>query len=394
MVRRMRTVAFIPVRGGSKSIPSKNIKLLAGRPLLHWTLAAALAAREVDEVYVSSDSREILRVAQELGPRVKVLLRASALATDTASTDAALLDFAQQFDFERVVLIQATSPLTGQHDFDGALRKLDEHSLDSLLSVTHEHRFRWRKLGEEVEPENYKPEARPRRQDWTGEFMENGAFYITSRAQLLLSGCRLNGRVGYWKMPSYTAFEIDSPDDWEVLEALAKRELGIAPALRPRDIRLLISDVDGVLTDGGMFYGPAGEALKKFNTRDGMGIALLRESGREIAIVTGEDSPAVMKRAEKLKIDKLHLGIKDKLPVVRKVAAEQGIGLEQVAYIGDDINDLEALGAVGLAACPRDAHEKVRAICEVSTIARGGEGCVRELIDMILEMPVSGEEKG
>lgn len=381
----MRTVAFIPVRGGSKSIPKKNIKYLAGRPLLHWTLEAALDAQCIDVVYVSSDSDAILEVARAFGDeRVLPVQRPAEWATDTASTEDALLDFAQKFEFDRVVLIQATSPLTSAADIDGAMQKMNEQKADSLVTVTHEHRFRWKKdSAGGVLADNYDPRARPRRQDWEGELIENGAFYITSRDGLLRSSCRLNGQVAYWKMPVHTAFEIDTPDDWEILGTLVTARKGqVHDKIGP--FKLLVTDVDGVLTDAGMYYGPEGEALKKFNTRDGMGTAIWRESGRDIAIVTGEDSLAVARRAEKLKIEELHLGVKDKLPLVRHLANARGISMQEVAYMGDDLNDLEVMQEVGFAACPADAHSRIRGISRLVTQKKGGEGCLREVVDWLL----------
>ena len=382
----MRTVALIPVRGGSKGIPGKNIKLLGGRPLLHWTLEAACQATGIDAVFVSSDSEEILRSAVAFGhPKVQTLVRPAELATDGASTEAAMLHFANQVEFERMLLIQATSPLTRQEELDEALRYFDASGADSLLSVTHEHRFLWRKVGQHfVEPQNYQPAFRPRRQDWSGELVENGAFYICSRRGLLESGCRLHGKTTYFVMRGHTAVEIDTADDWEILESLIARHRSQRRS-PPRDIRLLVTDVDGVLTDAGMYYGPDGEALKKFSTRDGMGSQHWREAGRTLAIITGENSPAVAKRAEKLQIEHVYLGVKDKLSVLMTLSEKLGVTLDQVAYIGDDVNDLAAMGVVGFVACPADAHPRVLAVAHKVCKATGGSGCLRELIDYLLE---------
>lgn len=380
----MKTIAFIPVRGGSKSIPGKNIRRLGGRPLLHWTLDAATRSELIERVYVSSDSDEILRCAKEFSnPKVEAVVRPAEFATDTASTEAAVLDFAEQTEFDKMVLIQATSPLTTSADLDGALRKMEELSADSLLSVTHEHRFRWTKRADGlVDAGNYDPMHRPRRQDWDGELMENGAFYITSRHALLRSRCRLSGSVASWTMGGKTAVEIDTPEDWEILEALVSTTRGLRKI--PRDVRLLVSDVDGVMTDAGMYYGPEGEALKKFSTRDGMGMRFWREAGREVAIVTGEKSEAVTRRAEKLGISEVHLGAADKLPVVRRIAVTRGLSLDQVAYVGDDLNDLAAIQAVGFSACPADAAPEIQRVVDYVCARRGGEGCVREVIDLLL----------
>jgi len=382
----MKTVALIPVRGGSKSIPKKNIKPLAGKPLLHWTLQAALDAQGIDEVFVSSDSEEILDCARALTDRVHAIERAPELATDTASTEAVMLDFARRHSFDRLVLIQATSPLTTAQDLDGALRHMDATGADSLLTVTHEHRFRWR-LGADgfVEAVNYDPVRRPRRQDWSGELCENGAFYVCSRDGLLETSCRLHGKIAHYVMSGHTAVEIDEPSDWEILEALMRRlATRERAAAKTSDIRLLITDVDGVLTDGGMYYGAEGELLKKFNTRDGMGSRLWRESGRELVIVTGENSPSVARRAEKLRISEVHFGISDKKTVVRGLMAKRNLAAHQVAYIGDDVNDLEAMAEVGLVACPADAQPAVRALAQFVCKTKGGEGCLREFVDHLL----------
>ena len=150
-------------------------------------------------------------------------------------------------------------------------------------------------------------------------------------------------------------------------------------------IRLFATDVDGVLTDGGMYYAESGDEWKKFNTRDGMGIKLLQRAGILTAIVTQERTKLVARRAEKLTIPELHQGVTDKLSCVREMAARHGLTLSQVAYIGDDINDLETLEAVGFSATPADGMPRVAAVVDYICQKKGGEGAVREIIEMILE---------
>lgn len=151
-----------------------------------------------------------------------------------------------------------------------------------------------------------------------------------------------------------------------------------------REIRLFATDVDGVLTDGGMYYAESGDEWKKFNTRDGMGIKLLQKAGLITAIVTQERTRLVARRAEKLAIPELHQGVMDKLSVIRDMAMRHGISLGQVAYIGDDVNDIEALKAVGLSAAPADGLPQVVGIVDYVCRQQGGEGAVRELAEMIL----------
>jgi 3-deoxy-D-manno-octulosonate 8-phosphate phosphatase (KDO 8-P phosphatase) len=152
-----------------------------------------------------------------------------------------------------------------------------------------------------------------------------------------------------------------------------------------RRIRLFATDVDGVLTDAGMYYAESGDEWKKFNTRDGMGIKLLQRAGIITAIVTQERTKLVARRAEKLAIPELHQGVMDKLLLVSEMAVRHGLTLSQVAYIGDDINDLETLKAVGFSASPADGMPQVAAAVDYICQKKGGEGAVREIIEMILD---------
>ena len=152
-----------------------------------------------------------------------------------------------------------------------------------------------------------------------------------------------------------------------------------------KGIRLFATDVDGVLTDAGMYYSESGDEWKKFNTRDGMGIKLLQKAGLITAIVTQERTRLVARRAEKLAIPELHQGVMDKVSVIREMATRHGLSLQQVAYIGDDVNDIEALRAVGFSAAPADGLPQVVEIVDYVCRQKGGEGAVRELVELILE---------
>jgi 3-deoxy-D-manno-octulosonate 8-phosphate phosphatase (KDO 8-P phosphatase) len=150
-------------------------------------------------------------------------------------------------------------------------------------------------------------------------------------------------------------------------------------------IKLVITDSDGVLTDGGVYYSADGEMMKRFSIRDGMGIERLRKLANiETAIVTGELSGSVKKRAEKLSITELHLGIKNKIETLKEISARLKLKPEQVAYIGDDTNDLEVMKNVGLSACPNDAISFVKKIADYVCDQKGGHGAFRELAELII----------
>jgi len=151
-----------------------------------------------------------------------------------------------------------------------------------------------------------------------------------------------------------------------------------------RKIRALVLDVDGVLTDGGMYYGPAGEGLKRFNVKDGLGLRLIGEAGVEVALISGENSEILKRRAEKLKIENVFVGVEDKLATLKEFLAPRKIGLDEVAYVGDDLNDLGVLGAVGLPIAVSDAVAQVRKAATWITTRRGGDGAVREVCDLLL----------
>ena len=176
-------VAFIPVRGGSKSIPLKNIKEIAGRPLVYWVARAASECSCIDVVYVATDSEEIKKVVEEFElAKVIVIGRGQASASDTASTESAMLEFASDYEFENIVLIQATSPLLTASDLEGGFKLFAKQNTDGVLSVVRQKRFQWKQDGNGlVHPVNYDVFRRPRRQEFEGYLVENGAFYITSK---------------------------------------------------------------------------------------------------------------------------------------------------------------------------------------------------------------------
>lgn len=149
-------------------------------------------------------------------------------------------------------------------------------------------------------------------------------------------------------------------------------------------IRLFATDVDGVLTDGGMYYSDSGQQIKKFNVWDGMGLALMREAGLILGIITTEQTKLVAERAKKLKITEVHQGVWDKLGVLQEMGSRYGVSLQEMAYIGDDINDFEALQAVGFSATPANGRPEIRKAVHYVCKAKGGEGAIRELADNIL----------
>ncbi len=380
-----KIIALVPARCGSQSISMKNIKLFCGKPLIYWNLNALQNTAKVDEIVVATDCDKIEKTVLEMGlSKVSIYRRTAENATSTASTESLMLEFINRNNYQAedlLILVQCTSPLTQTSDFEKALKQFETEEGDSLLTCANIKRFFWQKDGT---PINYDYKNRPRRQDFEGTFLENGAFYINTIQNILTHQNRLSAKVMIHVMPEYTALEIDEPDDWTIGEKLMQKY--ILGALPKKKIKLFVSDVDGVLTDAGMYYSQSGDELKKFNTHDGKGFELLRNAGIKTAIITSEDTKIVERRAAKLKVDYLFQGMKTKLGVLQEICEKENISLDEVAYIGDDINDLEPLMAVGWPACPSNSRPRVKQIPNITLLeVAGGSGAVRTFVELILD---------
>ena len=202
----MRTVSLLPARGGSKGIPNKNIAPLNGKPLIYYAIRASLNS-ESQETWVSTDNDEIKRVSIECGARV--IDRPAEISKDYSQSEEALLHFCSEVDFDTLVFIQPTSPLVESTHIDTGIQMMNEY--DSIFSVYKEHWVpRWTK---EVNPDGWDVNNRPMRQQMDEKYVENGAFYITKKDNLLQSKLRYSGKIGVVEMPLYKSFQIDTEED-------------------------------------------------------------------------------------------------------------------------------------------------------------------------------------
>lgn len=220
----MSTVAIIPARGGSKSIPGKNLILFCGKPLLAWSIMQARMANYIDEVYVSSDNDEILNVAEQYG--AIPISRPESISDDRATSESAWLHALDEIEHsgkrvEFVVGLQATSPIRAFSDLDSALKQMRDDKLDSLLSVVEvEDFFNWRMGRGGVESIDYDYKFRQRRQDTENRYLENGSFYIFKPKILRVFNNRLGGLIGVHIMERYKMFQIDNPEDITLCEVI------------------------------------------------------------------------------------------------------------------------------------------------------------------------------
>ena len=287
----MSVIAFIPARGGSKSIPEKNIKSFCGKPLIFWNLQE-LQNSNADNIVVATDSEKIKNIVNSFNfSKVSVYDRSNENSQDISSTESVMLEYINSIslsDTDTFMLVQATSPFTQKNHFNEGLELFEEY--DSVLSCCESKRFSWR----DGKALNYDIYNRPRRQDFDGTLIENGAFYISSVLDIKKTNNRISGDIATYKMPDFTYTEIDEAEDWIVAESLMKKFILKDTTPDFSKIKIFLSDVDGVLTDAGMYYTENGDEFKKFCTYDGMGFQLLQKT----VIKVEEESKFISPRIE------------------------------------------------------------------------------------------------
>ncbi|MBE51031.1 MAG: acylneuraminate cytidylyltransferase [Flavobacteriales bacterium] len=388
----MSTIAFVPVRAGSKSIHKKNIKRFCGKPLVYWTLMS-LQSSKVDKIIIASDCSETKSIVNLFNlSKIEIYDRKSENATDNASTESVILEYINQsklLDTDTLMLVQVTSPFTQTIHFNEGLDLFKKY--DSILSCAVDKKFFWKEDGV---PINYNIYNRPRRQDWSGNLIENGAFYINSIKNIIKHKNRISGNIGIYKMPDYTIVEIDNKLDWLIAESIMRSYVLNKGLDNFSNIKIVFSDVDGVLTDASMYYAENGNEFKKFNAYDGMAFKLLQDNGYKVGIITSEDMQLNRNRAKKLRLDFDFHGILDKLAFIKKFCEENCYSLDEIAYIGDDINCHSLLSSVGVSACPINAIEKIKLIPNIIHLnSKGGDGVFREFVELILNQNNETAEK-
>lgn len=385
----MKCVAIIPARGGSKGVPRKNIRLLAGHPLLSYSVAHARTTPEITRIIVSTDDPMIARVAHECG--AESIVRPPEISGDTATSESALvhaldhLKNTEGYEPDLVVFLQATSPLRRPDDVSMAIRTLIADEADSLFSACPMHGFVWRRErgSSEWRSETYDFRNRQRRQDAPEDVVENGSIYVFRPWVLRDFGNRLGGKISVHFMDAAESVQVDSPADLELVEHLLSRRRAPANASELGRVRLLALDFDGVLTDNRVQVSESGQEAVACHRGDGWGIARLRDAGVTVIVISTETNPVVAARCRKLGIECTD-SCNDKAAALESIAAQRGVSANEVAYVGNDVNDLACLRWVGLPIAVADAEPEVRAAARLVTTRPGGHGAVREVADWIL----------
>ena len=408
-------LAVIPARGGSKGIPRKNIRNFAGWPLIAWSIAAARQAVCAPRVIVSTDDEEIAALARELGAEAP-FLRPAEFAQD-ASTDLPLFEHALRWLAEHehyrpdvVLQLRPTSPVRPRGLVDQAVKILQAHpDADSVRGVVpagqNPHKM-WRIAGEQgpmkplldvpgiAEPYNAPRQALPPVYWQTGHI-------DAIRPAVILEGGSMSGGVIYPLVidARYTV-DIDNLQDWARFEHLVSTggldlvRPGRAPRKFPAEVKMVVFDFDGVVTDNLVYTDQDGREMVASSRSDGLMTRQLREAGVTAMVLSSETNSVVSARATKMGLEVVAgIGIHAKGEKLRQILKERGIPAENVVYVGNDLNDLPCFEVAGWAAAVPDAYPEVLRAADFVLTHPGGRGAVREICEMILHRPAGDSEK-
>jgi len=412
----MRTVVVIPARFASTRLPGKPLLDIAGKPMIRHVYEAALRAKYVDETIVATDDERIAAVVRDFGGKAMMTSRRCSSGTDR------MLEVAKSVPADIYVNVQGDEPLLKHESIEILLRAFhsmpnmdvatlcfpitaQEAENPSLVKVVRDTADRalyfsrspipyrrnttistqyWGHLGIYA----YKVEALHKFGQLPASSLEETE--SLEQLRLLQAGIPIHVLEAQRHGPS-----VDTPEDLMAVRGILTGETpadytesaGISSRIMAflRSARLLITDVDGVLTDGGLYYGQDGEAIKRFNVRDGFAVKALQKHGVQVAVLSGRDSPALKARLHDLGITVSRLGSGDKSACCREILEETGIPGSRVVFLGDDIPDIQAFAHCGLKAAVSDASGEVLERADWILSTPGGHGALRELADMWLQ---------
>lgn len=361
--------ALVLARGGSKGIPLKNIKLLAGIPLIGWVLRAAIDSKQFDSVWVSTDHEEIAKVAKKFGGQVHN--RNPEVSKDSSSSLQTILEFLEKHkEIDVVCQIQCTSPCLQPHHLEDVVKMMKKDGYDSVFSVVRRHHFRWQEVpkGKVTKPLNLDPAHRPRRQDWSGELCENGSLYFAT-TELIKSGCLQGGKVAYYEMEPQFSVDIDVDIDWPIAEqrVMSYGYLGKIPV----KVGLLVCNLDADVQDG-----PNASQKREFNMHD---IPILK---------TLKDRGIMVKFFPEIDTKTSHAEVKNeaqvKLKTVQDLGQELKITWKNVAYLGNAESDLDCLRKAQVRGASQDAASAVREEAHYICKHNAGTRSVEEFAEHVL----------
>ena len=408
----MRTLAVIPARYASTRLPGKPLLDICGKPMIQHVCEAVGRASLVDDVLVATDDERIVRAVSNFGGHAVMT------SPDCASGTDRLVEIARHEQADIYLNVQGDEPLLRPADVDKLVKALLRHpqaaaatpcypvsagqALDpNLVKVVRNEAGQ--ALYFSRAPIPYDRDGEKRIQYWghVGMYAYRPAALAVfaahapgelERTEKLEQLRLLQHGIGIQmvELPP-CAPGVDTEKDLERVRALlggenAENTAGAALSLeeRLRRVRLVITDVDGVLTDGGLYYGPDGECLKRFCAQDGLGMVLLRKAGIRVAVLSGRDCPALRRRLADLGISLFRLGKVEKRAACEDLLRESGVSPEESLFLGDDLPDLDGFTCCGLGIAVANARNQVREAAHLVLNAHGGQGAFRELADKLL----------
>jgi len=402
VVTRPDILAIIPARGGSKTVPRKNIQPLAGYPLIAYSIAAGLQAQGVSRVIVSTDDEEIAEISRSYGAEVP-FKRPEALAQDD-TLDLPVFKNALEWLAENesyypeiVVQLRPTSPLRPPDCVDSAIGiLLENNDSDSIRGVipSGQNPYKmWRIdpeghllpliVGEFEEPYNMPRQKLPQ------SYWQTGHVDVIRASTILEKGSMSGDTILPLIMDPRYAIDIDTAKDHQHAEwILGHSDLPlIRPGRKvralPKKVDLVVFDFDGVMTDNRVWVDADGRELVSANRGDGWGLARLKDTGVQIVVLSRETDPVVTARCRKLGIEAIQ-GIHDKSKALRELMESREIEPNQTIYLGNDVNDVVCFSQVACALVVEDAHPEAKAQADIILTKRGGQGAVRELCDILI----------
>ena len=401
----MKAVAVIPARYASTRLPGKPLLDICGKPLIQHVWETVSRARGLDEVVVATDDARIAHAVQAFGGKVCMT------SPDCRSGSDRVREVAASLAADVYVNVQGDEPLLEASAIERLRDVFTENvsvQVATLCSSISEEQARSphqvKVIRDHAENALYfsrAPLPFVRESGESTEFLGHVGIYAyradalrgfaslpfspLEQAEKLeqLRFLQAGIAIRVLEVPPM-GVGVDTPEDLERVRAVVRKRRRAEALEKLKRVRLVITDVDGVLTDGGLYYGPDGECLKRFHARDGLGVRLLQQAGIQVAVLSGRDCPALRKRLADLGITEAVLGQVDKRAVLSGIKERCGVSAEEVAFIGDDIPDMEVFGLCGVSVTVGDASDYVKARADLVLECQGGQGAFRELLDVIL----------
>jgi YrbI family 3-deoxy-D-manno-octulosonate 8-phosphate phosphatase len=376
----MRIAGVVPCKGRSDRIPSKNMQEVLGVPLFLWAANNLNRILPKNDIFIDSDSDEILAVAKNHGFRT--IKRPASLATNATDGNKFMIWEAENIDAE--IIIQHLPPMLflKEKTLKTAIKAV-QNGYDSAFACREESFYMWGSDGPLYDLKNI-----PNSPSLPKIIIEGMGLYVARKDMLLKHKTRICGKYQPISIDSFESIDIDFEEDLNIARLLAiglernsEYTEGVSRFVKLKP-KMLVLDVDGVMTNGGMYYSESGDQYKRFNTKDGIAIKRLVKAGIIVRFLSsGTNEALIRSRGETLGVDDIYCGLEEKSKVLASWMADLGLATLDVAYIGDDINDYKAMNMCGIRACPSDASAEIKRISNVILAKKGGDACVREFVD-------------